>query len=88
LELSLEKTRAAFVPWGSQAEAVDERITRWRIDAESPEHAFGALAWIPAGVAYTLEGEPDLLEFVRRTADRAAGDRGVGVGSAGITPRR
>jgi predicted DNA-binding transcriptional regulator YafY len=70
LTLPLDQARAAFGPWGSQTEAVDADTTRWRVEAESPEHAFGALAWIPAGVAYTLEGEQYLLDFVRRTAER------------------
>jgi predicted DNA-binding transcriptional regulator YafY len=72
LELPLAEARAAFGPWGWQAEAIDETTTRWRIDAESPEHAFGALAWIPVGVAYTLEGDPELLDFIRASAARAA----------------
>lgn len=72
LDLPLAEARAAFGPWGDQAIAIDDRITRWRVDAESPEHAFGALAWIPVGVAYRLEGDPGLLEFIRSTAARAA----------------
>jgi len=68
LDLPLAKARAAFGPWGDQATAIDERTTRWRIDAESPEHAFGALAWIPAGIGYRLEGDPGLLRFIRSTA--------------------
>ena len=72
LELPLEQTRAAFGPWGSQVQAIDATTTRWRVEAESPEHAFGALAWIPAGVSYRLEGEQELLAFIRTAASRAA----------------
>ncbi|HEX4444093.1 MAG TPA: YafY family protein [Galbitalea sp.] len=75
LQMSLEAARSAFGPWASQAERVNDGLTRWRIEAETPEHAFGALAWIPAGVGYTLEGEPDLVEFVKRTAERVTRSR-------------
>ena len=70
LAMPLADARAAFGPWGDRAEAIDSATTRWRIDAESPERAFGALAWIPAGIRYSLEGDPEILEFVRRTAER------------------
>ena len=75
LRMSLDDARAAFGPWGSQAERVDDGLTRWRIEAETPEHAFGALAWIPAGVDYTIEGEPDLVEFIELTAERVTRSR-------------
>lgn len=71
LRMPLDEARAAFGPWGAQAEAVEEGLTRWGVEAESVEHAFGALAWIPEGVEYTVEGEPELLDYLRRTADRA-----------------
>lgn len=71
LRMPLADARAAFGPWGSQTEAIDSTTTLWRIEAESPEHAFGALAWVPGGVAYELRGEQHLLDFVRAVADRA-----------------
>jgi predicted DNA-binding transcriptional regulator YafY len=77
LRMPLEEARAAFGPWGSQTAAIDSTTTRWRIEAESPEHAFGALAWIPEGVAYELRGEQPLLDFVRSIAGRAAAASGV-----------
>jgi predicted DNA-binding transcriptional regulator YafY len=72
LQMPLAEARAAFGPWGAQAEPVDASTTRWRVEAESDEHAFGALAWIPAGVAYRLEGDEKLLEFIRAAGSRAA----------------
>jgi biotin operon repressor len=75
LQMSLDDARAAFGPWGAQTERVSDTVTRWSIAAESPEHAFGALAWIPAEVDYRLEGEPELLEFLRRTAMRISPQR-------------
>jgi biotin operon repressor len=76
LELPLAEARAAFGPWGSQADALTATQTRWRVEAESPEHAFGALAWVPAGVAYTLEGQGELLDFIRTAAERAGAASG------------
>ncbi len=73
LRMPLDDARAAFGPWGSQTAAVDATTTRWSVEGESVEHLFGALAWIPAGVSYELEGEPGLIEFIRSAAARAAG---------------
>lgn len=72
LRMPLHEARAAFGPWGAQATAVDPETTRWSVEGESIEHLFGALAWIPAGVEYSIEGDPQLLEFVRSAANRAA----------------
>jgi predicted DNA-binding transcriptional regulator YafY len=72
LDLPLAEAQSAFGPWGAQASAVDERTTRWSVEGESPEHLFGALAWIPPDVTYRIEGETALLEFVAAAARRAA----------------
>jgi predicted DNA-binding transcriptional regulator YafY len=72
LRMPLGDARAAFGPWGSQTSAVDETTTRWSVEGESLEHLFGALAWIPTGIDYELEGDPALIEFVRSAAARAA----------------
>jgi predicted DNA-binding transcriptional regulator YafY len=72
LQMPLDAARAAFGPWGSRATAIDAGTTLWSVEGESIEHLFGALAWIPAGVEYTLEGDPELLQFVRDAAARAA----------------
>ena len=72
LTMPLDEARTAFGPWGAQTSAMDATTTRWSVEGESIEHLFGALAWIPAGIEYKLEGEPALIEFVRRAAARAA----------------
>jgi predicted DNA-binding transcriptional regulator YafY len=71
LKMPIADARRAFGPWGTQTSVVDATTTNWSVDGESIEHLFGALAWIPAGVDYELEGEPALLEFVRTAAGRA-----------------
>jgi predicted DNA-binding transcriptional regulator YafY len=72
LTMPLAEARSAFGPWGTQATAVDETTTKWRVEGESFEHLFGALAWIPPGIDYELVGDPELLDFVRSGAARAA----------------
>jgi predicted DNA-binding transcriptional regulator YafY len=72
LKMPLSDARAAFGSWGSQTSAVDATTTRWSVEGESMEHLFGALAWIPADVDYELEADPELIDFVRSAAARAA----------------
>jgi predicted DNA-binding transcriptional regulator YafY len=72
LTMPLAEARSAFGPWGTQATAVDETTTKWSVEGESFEHLFGALAWIPPGIEYELVGDPELLDFVRSAAARAA----------------
>jgi hypothetical protein len=62
----------AFGPWGAQASARDDQTTIWPVEAESVEQLFGALAWIPPGVEYTVEGDTELLAFLGKTSARAA----------------
>jgi hypothetical protein len=72
LKMPLAEARASFGPWGTQTSAVDATTTRWSVEGESVEHLFGALAWIPAGVDYELAADPELIDFVRSAATRAA----------------
>jgi predicted DNA-binding transcriptional regulator YafY len=72
LTMPLAEARSAFGPWGTEATAVDETTTKWSVEGESFEHLFGALAWIPPGIDYELVGDPELLDFVRSAAARAA----------------
>jgi predicted DNA-binding transcriptional regulator YafY len=72
LRMPLADARAAFGPWGADAVAVDANTTSWPIEAETFEHLFGVLAWIPHGVRYELRAEPEFLEYVRERASRAA----------------
>jgi predicted DNA-binding transcriptional regulator YafY len=70
MQLGLEETRAAFGQWAASAEPVTAETTRWVVDAETVEQAFGALAWIPDGVDYRVEGDDRVLDFIRSTATR------------------
>jgi predicted DNA-binding transcriptional regulator YafY len=72
LDLPLAAARAAFGPWGSQASALDAKTTRWSVEGESPEHLFGALAWVPLGVAYRIEADAAVLDFIGAAGARAA----------------
>jgi predicted DNA-binding transcriptional regulator YafY len=71
LTMPLADARIAFGPWGAQTAPVDATTTRWSVEGESLEHLFGALAWVPPGVPYRIEGPPALLDFVRAAAGRA-----------------
>jgi biotin operon repressor len=72
LTMPLDEARTAFGPWGAQTSAVNETTTRWSLEGESLEHLFGALAWIPPGVDYRVEGEQALLDFIGAAGARAA----------------
>jgi hypothetical protein len=78
LTMPLEQARQSFGPWGSQTTSVDSATTRWFVEGESVEHLFGALAWIPSGVSYRVEGDAMLLD--------ALGDLAVRVAEA-VSPR-
>jgi predicted DNA-binding transcriptional regulator YafY len=71
LQLPIAQARAAFGAWGRQTVAIDATTTLWSIEAESGEHAFGALAWIPSGVEYEVRADPQLLGYFRDAATRA-----------------
>jgi len=71
LVMPLAEMRDHFGPYSESAEAIDASTTRWPIHAESFEQLLGWLAWIPAGIDYTLHGPPHFLAFVRETSGRA-----------------
>lgn len=72
MELPLAEMQARFGVWGQGAEAVDEHRTRWPMGGNDVREAMYALAWVPEGVAYTVElGGPEraqLAEIVTRMA--------------------
>jgi predicted DNA-binding transcriptional regulator YafY len=70
LKLSLARVREQLGQWGESATAIDAETTLWPIEAESAEHLLGALAWIPAGVAYELRADPELLAYLDEAAAR------------------
>jgi predicted DNA-binding transcriptional regulator YafY len=87
LSLPLERALEWFGPWAGDLEELDAGTVRWRIPADTTESMLGALAWIPDGVAYRLEGSQAFLEAAGAHAARlsralptgreADGDRAV-----------
>jgi len=72
MQLPLEVMREHFGPWAEGAEAVGAGATRWPFGGRSHEEMLGALAWIPAGVDYEIEGSPDFAAFVAEAGARMA----------------
>lgn len=70
IALPLDEVRAQLGRWAERATAVDSSTTFWPVEAESPEHLLGALAWIPAGVAYELRAAADVLAYLDEAAAR------------------
>ncbi len=71
LRMPLLEMRDHFGPYSAEAEAVDAATTRWPIRAETFEQLLGMLAWIPAGVQYSLHDAPEFRAFVRDASERA-----------------
>jgi predicted DNA-binding transcriptional regulator YafY len=70
IRMPLAAVQEALGRWAEGALALDETTTVWHIDAESPEHLLGALAWIPRGTDYTVAAGADMLEFLGESAIR------------------
>lgn len=70
IDLPLDEMRAHFGPWATYASAVDDRTTAWPVGGHTLEEMFGALAWIPAGVTFTITANDDFAAFVRELAAR------------------
>jgi predicted DNA-binding transcriptional regulator YafY len=68
LDLPLEEFRKQIGWWSRDTVADGTGRTRWSLSADPPAWAVSALAWIPAGVAYRLEGEADVVTTVREAA--------------------
>lgn len=73
LALPLDDMRAHFGPWATYATAVDATTTDWPIGGHTLEEMFGALAWIPAGVSFTITGNDEFARFVREFSSRLSG---------------
>jgi hypothetical protein len=69
----MQKVLDWFGPWSSGAVALDDEHTRWPIGGNSLPEMFGALAWIPDGVDYVIEGNADFSQFVAERARRMVG---------------
>jgi predicted DNA-binding transcriptional regulator YafY len=72
LAMPIDRMREWFGPYARDAEAVDADNTRWPIAADAIEVMLSSLVWIPAGVAYRLEGSPEFLAAAREAAARLA----------------
>lgn len=70
MRMPLAQMLSYFGPWSEGATAVDAEHTRWPIGGDSMEAMFGALAWIPAGVEYEVQGDAAFLGFVREAGAR------------------
>jgi predicted DNA-binding transcriptional regulator YafY len=70
MRMPLAQMRAYFGPWAEGAEAVDSDHTRWPIGGDTVETMFGALAWIPPGVEYEIQGDAAFVSFVREAGAR------------------
>ena len=69
MELPLAEMREYFGPWAADARAEGDR-TVWPVGGANARDTLFALAWIPTGVAYTMRGEPEILEGLREMAGR------------------
>jgi predicted DNA-binding transcriptional regulator YafY len=72
LQLPIDRMREWFGPWAKGATAVGEAATRWPIRGSSHEDMLSALAWIPEGVEYELEGSAEFTRYVAEAGERMA----------------
>lgn len=70
MELELHDMQERFGPWSRAATAEGPTSTRWPIGGESHQEMLFALAWIPEGVAYRVEGNDGFADFVREHGAR------------------
>lgn len=72
----VEMPRAALVEhlgwYGRDVVAIDAEHCAWPLEAESVESLSMALLWMPRGVRYRVEGEPEVLDFLAMQAERFA----------------
>ena len=70
IAMPLDEMRLHFGPYATYATAMDAATTLWPIGGHSVEEMFGALAWIPPGVDFTVHENDELAAFVRDIAAR------------------
>jgi len=62
-----------YLGWyGRDVVAIDAEHCAWPLEANAVENLLVALLWIPPGVAYRVEGPPEVMEFVAAQAERFA----------------
>ncbi|MCS5496212.1 WYL domain-containing protein [Cnuibacter physcomitrellae] len=69
LHAPLAEVLARFGPWAKGAVAVDERTTRWTIQADGTPALLRILSWIPEDMPFTIV-DPGLAEAARRHSRR------------------
>lgn len=80
LDAPIEAVRGALRRWANDATSIDQRRTRWPIEAESPEHLVSVLAWIPAGIEYRVHADERVLDLLRDSGRRALAAAGIATG--------
>ena len=70
MELELDDMVERFGPWSKGATAEASASTRWPIGGDSHQEMMFALAWIPEGVAYRIEGNDEFAAFVKEHGRR------------------
>jgi len=72
MELPLDDMQERFGPWSKYATAETATTTRWPIGGDSNQEMMFALAWIPDGVGYRIEGNAEFAAFARELGTRMA----------------
>jgi len=70
VDLPLHEVQERFGAWARSATAETASTTRWPIGGESHQELLFALAWIPEGVAFRVEGDDGFAAFVRELGSR------------------
>jgi predicted DNA-binding transcriptional regulator YafY len=70
MEIPLDAMKQHFGPWATYATAIDDSTTAWPVGGTTLEEMFGALAWIPAGVSFTITGNDEFAAFVKELSAR------------------
>ncbi|WP_350348122.1 transcriptional regulator [Agromyces sp. G08B096] len=74
MDLPVAEATAAFGGYGRDVSPVDGgRRAAWSIEGDSVEHLAVHLLWIPADVAYRVDGPPELADYLGALAARFAG---------------
>ena len=56
--------------WGRDATPLGAARTRWPLESDAVENLVMPLMWIPPGVGYRLDADPEVLEFLAAQAAR------------------
>ncbi|MDY0911909.1 YafY family protein [Rathayibacter festucae] len=70
LAMPLEEVVRVFGRWSAGAVALDDRWTRWPVEAETVAGLLSALVWIPEGVEHRITGDLGMLAAVRAALER------------------